>query len=286
MINTSKAPITWFVTGASSGIGLALTEAAAARGDNVVALARHIDALSPLAAAHAGRITPVAADVRRQSSIDDAVALALHTYGRIDVVANNAGYGLFGAVEEVDDEQAREIFDTNFFGVLTVLRATLPILRRQRAGHILQGSSYYGQTAHAGVGLLAATKCAIEGLTDALLDEVAPLGIDVTLVEPGPTATPFLANLHHARPIDDYDRTVREVQRQIGELPPTAFNDPNRVAAAILTAVDSDTPPVRLVTGGFAVTEIDAALRRRRDELAAWHQVSCDVDVAAAPATV
>jgi short-subunit dehydrogenase len=154
------------------------------------------------------------------------------------------------------------------------------VLRSQRSGHILQGSSYYGQTAHPGVGLLAATKYAVEGLTDALAGELEPLGIRVTLVEPGPTATAFLSNLELAATIDDYDQTVRAVQKAIGELPPEAFNLPGRVAGAVLAAVDAEHPPLRLATGGVAVQEMRTALQGRLAELEAWAYVSEAVDAA------
>ncbi len=275
-------PPTWFITGASSGIGLALAQAGADRGDNVVALARDVTPLRTLESAHEGRVLAVPADVRRQTDVEDAVAKAVATFGRIDVVANNAGYGLFGAVEESTDEQARAVFDTNVFGLLHVLRATLPVLRAQRSGHVLQGSSYYGRVAHAGVGLLAATKYAVEGLTDALVGELEPLGIHVTLVEPGPTATAFGANLHVAEGIDDYDQTVRVVQKAIGELPPEAFNAADRVAAAMIAAVDAERPPRRLVTGSFAVQEIRAALLQQLEELEAWEGTAAAVDRATA----
>ncbi|MGY1696712.1 SDR family NAD(P)-dependent oxidoreductase [Geodermatophilus sp. SYSU D00814] len=279
---TDRSPSTWFITGASSGIGLALARAAAGRGDRVAALARDVSALAPLADQHGDRVLALAADVRRPAEVDDAVTRAVASFGRLDVVANNAGYGLFGAVEESTDEQARAVFDTNVFGVLHVLRAALPVLRAQRGGHVLQGSSYYGRVAHAGVGLLAATKYAVEGLTEALVGEVEPLGIRVTLVEPGPTATAFGAKLEVAGTIGDYDPTVREVQRAIAALPPEAFNGADRVAAAILTAVDADRPPRRLVTGSYAVQEIRAALRGQLDELDAWAGTAAAVDGAAA----
>ncbi len=275
-------PPTWFITGASSGIGLALAQAAADRGDKVVALARDVAPLCTLESAHEGRVLTVPADVRRQADVEDAVAKAVATFGRVDVVANNAGYGLFGAVEESTDEQARAVFDTNVFGLLHVLRATLPVLRAQRSGHVLQGSSYYGRVAHAGVGLLAATKYAVEGLTDALVGELEPLGIHVTLVEPGPTATAFGANLHVAGGIDDYDQTVRVVQKSIGDLPPEAFNAADRVAAAIIAAVDAERPPRRLVTGSFAVKEIRTALLQQLEELEAWKGTAAAVDRATA----
>jgi short-subunit dehydrogenase len=176
----------------------------------------------------------------------------------------------------------RAVFDTSVFGLLHVLRATLPALRAQRSGHILQGSSCYGRVAHPGVGLLAATKYAVEGLTDALIGEVEPLGIKVTLVEPGPTATAFGANFHVADRIDDYDQMVREVQKAIGELPPEAFNAAGRVVAAILAAVEAERPPRHLVTGSFAMKEIRATLQGQLEELEAWSGTSADVDGAVA----
>ncbi|MGR6964418.1 SDR family NAD(P)-dependent oxidoreductase [Geodermatophilus sp. URMC 61] len=157
-----------------------------------------------------------------------------------------------------------------------------PVLRAQRGGHILQGSSYYGRVAHPGVGLLAATEYAVEGLTDALIGELEPLGITVTLVEPGPTATACVADLEVADPIDDYDRTVREVQKAIGVLPPEAFSPADGVAAAVLAAVDADRPPRRLVTGSFAVDEIRLALRGQMEELEAWLATAAAVDGTAA----
>jgi NAD(P)-dependent dehydrogenase (short-subunit alcohol dehydrogenase family) len=271
-------PRTWLITGASSGIGLALGQAAGRRGDNVVAWARRRENLEPLVDEFGDRVLIASVDVGDAAQVGSAVDEAVARYGRIDVVANNAGYGLFGAVEEASEQQARGVFDTNVHGVLNVLRATLPVLRAQGSGHVLQGSSFYGQTAHAGVGLLAATKYAVEGLTDALAGEVAPLGIRVTLVEPGLTATPFLANLDVATTIDDYDQTVREVQKGIGELPPSAFNSATAVAAAIVEAVDADTPPLRLATGAYAVAEIRSALQARLSELDSWVAVSERVD--------
>jgi NAD(P)-dependent dehydrogenase (short-subunit alcohol dehydrogenase family) len=255
-------PRTWLITGATSGIGRALTVAALHRGDNVAALARHTEALDDLTAAHPDGLIVVHTDVRDAETVKAAVQRAVATFGRIDVVANIAGYGLFGAVEESTDAQARAIFDTNVFGVLNVLRATLPTLREQRGGHILQGSCY-GQSAHPGAGLLAATQHAVEGLTGALAGEVKPLGIKVTLVEPGPTATSFLSNLDVATAMADYDQTVRVVQQALGDLPASAFESADRVAAAMLAAVDAEKPPLRLATGSAGASAIRAALNAR-----------------------
>jgi NAD(P)-dependent dehydrogenase (short-subunit alcohol dehydrogenase family) len=280
---TDHTPRTWFITGASSGIGLSLARAAASRGENVVALARHMESRRALIDEHGGRVLALSSDVRIPREVEDAVSRAVQAFGRIDVVANNAGYGVFGAVEEVSDEQARGIFDTNVFGVLNVLRATLPVLRAQGRGHIVQGSSYYGRVGHPGVGLVTATKYAVEGLTDALVGELEPLGVKVTLVEPGPTATAFVANLDVAETIDDYDGTVRVVQKAAAELPPEAFNDPDRVALAILAAVDADRPPLRLPTGSFAVRAIREALQAQLDELDAWASTAEVVDAVPVP---
>ncbi|KJY32771.1 SDR family NAD(P)-dependent oxidoreductase [Streptomyces sp. NRRL S-495] len=269
---------TWLITGATSGIGRELALQALENGDNVAALARDTSPLDETAQAHGGRLLLVRTDVRDERAVQGAVDAALARFGRIDVVANNAGYGLFGAVEEVSDAQARAVFDTNVFGVLNVLRATLPVLRAQRSGHVLQGSSVYGQSVHPGVGLLAATKHAVEGLSDALAAEVAPLGIKVTLVQPGLTATPFLANLDVAAGLDDYDPTVREVQKGIGELPATAFSAAARIAAGIRTAVDSPNPPLRLALGTSAATGIRSALAERLADLDGWQGTTDAVD--------
>jgi NAD(P)-dependent dehydrogenase (short-subunit alcohol dehydrogenase family) len=271
---TTSGTKTWFITGATSGIGRELTLAALGRGDNVAALARTIDGLADLAGQFPGTLLTLSVDVRDEAAVRAAVQRTVAAFGRIDVVANNAGYGLFGAVEEASDAQARAIFDTNVFGVLNVLRATLPALRAQRSGHILQGSSVYGQSAHPGVGLLAATKYAVEGLSDALVAEVAPLGISVTIVQPQFTATGFLANLDVAEATPDYDPTVRVVHQQIGELPAAAFADPAHIAAAVLTAVDADRPPLRLAVGAASADGMRTALHARMRDLDEWSQVT------------
>ncbi|MFC5063396.1 SDR family NAD(P)-dependent oxidoreductase [Actinomycetospora atypica] len=275
---TNTEPRTWIITGATSGIGRELVEAVLGRGERVAALARHVEALEPLRQAHGARLLTLPTDVGHAEEVTAAVARTVQTFGRIDVVANNAGYGLFGAVEEATDEQARALFDTNVFGVLNVLRAVLPQLRSQGSGHVVQGSSYYGQTAHPGVGLLAASKYAVEGLTDALVGELAPLGIRVTALEPGPTATAFLSNLDLAGTIADYDGTVRVVQEEIGALPPSAFSEPRRVVEAVFAAVDADRPPLRLATGSYAAEQIRTTLQSRLAEMDAWSATSAAVD--------
>ncbi|MFC9876164.1 SDR family NAD(P)-dependent oxidoreductase [Nocardia salmonicida] len=267
----------WFITGASSGIGHELARQALAAGETVAAVARHTESLSALGGPD--RLLSIDADVRDEAAVLNAVRRTVSRFGRIDVVANNAGYGLFGAVEEAADAQARAIFDTNVFGVLNVLRAVLPVLRAQKSGHILQGSSYYGQTADPGVGLLAATKYAVEGLTDALAAEVAPLGIHVTLVQPGLTATPFLGNLDTAATShSDYDQTVRAIYQAIQALPPSAFSDVERVAGGIRTVVTSTNPPRRLALGGAGALNMRTALTARIADLDEWADITDKVD--------
>ena len=279
MMNTSlhpSPPRVWLITGATSGIGGELTRQALGAGEAVAALARNTEPLAEFDGCPL--LHRIDTDVRDAPSVQAAVDSAVARFGWIDVVANNAGYGLFGAVEEATDAQVRSIFDTNVFGVLNVLRATLPVLRAQRSGHILQGSSIYGQSAHPGVGLLAATKYAVEGLSDALAAEIAPLGIKVTLVQPGPTATAFLDNLDFAATEQDYDQTVREVLKSISALPPQAFSDPARIAAGIRDAVSSPEPPLRLALGTSGGADMRTALVARLADLDSWADVTTAVD--------
>lgn len=264
----------WFITGATSGIGRELARQALEAGEAVAAVARNTSGLAGQLG-QPGLLLAADADVRDEAAVRKAVDGAVSRFGRIDVVANNAGYGLFGAVEEVTDPQARAIFDTDVFGALNVLRAVLPVLRGQRSGHILQGSSYFGQTAVPGVGLLAAAKYAVEGLSDALAAEVAPLGIKVTLVQPGLVATPFLSNQDTATTVEpDYDQTVRKVRETIGALPKSQFASADRIAKGIRTAVASENPPLRLALGATGAGQMRAALMARIADLDAWAAVT------------
>ena len=258
---------TWFITGCSTGFGRTLAEAALGRGDRVAVTARHHEAIDDLVSRHPGQAIGLELDVRDEAAARRAVSATVSAFGRIDVVVNNAGFGLFGGVEEATDAQARAIFDTNVFGVLNVLRAALPVLRAQRSGHVLQLSSMYGQSTHPGVGLLSASKYAVEGLSEALAAELAPLGVRLTVIQPSYYATSFIANLDAASALDDYDGTVGAVRRSLGELSPDAFGDPAQAVAAMLAVVDAENPPVRLALGRQATDAIAAALAERKAAL-------------------
>lgn len=276
---SARPPRTWLITGATSGIGQATAAAALQRGDKVAAIGRNLGALDALASQHGESILVLAADVRDEAAVNAAAQATVNTFGGIDVVVTNAAYGIFGGIEEITAEQWRGIFDTNFFGTTNTLRATLPVLRKQKSGHILIGSAHYGQSAHSGVGSVAATKHALEGITDALADEVTPLGIKVTTFEPGFTATQFLARLDMGgSPSTDYDQTVRATFAAVGQMPPEAFNSAEAVAAALLTVVDSAQPPRRLATGSASLKLVKDSLEARLKDLNDWAEVTTAVD--------
>jgi NAD(P)-dependent dehydrogenase (short-subunit alcohol dehydrogenase family) len=264
----------WFITGASAGLGRALAEAALDRGDRVVATARDPDRVADLE--EAGRAIAVGLDVTEPAQPAAAIAAAVEAFDRLDVVVNNAGYGLFGAFEELPEEELRREFETNVFGALAVTRAALPQLRRQRSGHIVQISSLEGVApAVAGEAAYAGTKFAVEGVAEALAEEVAHLGIRVTIVEPGPLRTGFASGAVAKPPESaDYADSVGKALEWFEELGGQQPNDPARVAAAIVEAVDADEPPLRLALGEEAVAAIREKLDRQRRELDAWEHIT------------
>lgn len=269
MTSTNK---TWFITGASRGFGRVWAQAALARGDRVAATARDLSTLDDLAAEHPGALQPLTLDVTDRAAAFAAVAAAHERFDRLDVVVNNAGYGLFGAVEEVSEEQARAQLDTNLLGPLWVTQAALPILRAQGAGHLLQVSSIGGVAAFPLVGIYNASKWGLEGFSEALAGEVAPHGVKVTIVEPGPYATDWAGSSGvHATPIDAYD-TIREA-RAAGAAGRTA-PDPAVTADAILAVVDADEPPLRLFLGDFPLPVAERAYADRLATWQAWRTVS------------
>ncbi len=275
---------TWLVTGASRGFGRTISDEALRRGDRVVAAARTLDHLDDLVAANPERVLPVAMDVTDDAAVRTAVDKAAGWTGTIDVLVNNAGYGIHGAVEEVDADETAKIFDVNVFGLLRVTRAILPIMRKQRSGHIVNISSLAGLVGGAGSGIYASTKFAVEGLSEAMMHEVRPLGIRVTLIEPGPFRTDFNgSSIQIARAkIADYDATAGErgiaLRAASGKQP----GDPKRVAEIICDVVESSEPPLHLPLGNPAVERVGKKLAALNKELNKWEPVSRSADFGAA----
>jgi NAD(P)-dependent dehydrogenase (short-subunit alcohol dehydrogenase family) len=260
---------TWFITGTSRGFGREWAEAALERGDRVAATARDAGSLDDLVARYGDAVLPLALDVTDRAAVYAAVAEAHDRFGRLDVVVNNAGYGHFGFVEEVSEAEARAQIETNLFGALWVTQAALPYLRAQGSGHILQVSSIGGISAFPIVGMYHASKWALEGLSQALAQEVAGFGIKVTLIEPGGYSTDWSgSSAKHSEPLAAYDEVRAEVQR--GRAARFASpGDPAATRDAVLTLVDSDEPPLRVFFGDGPLAIATADYESR---LATWRQ--------------
>jgi NAD(P)-dependent dehydrogenase (short-subunit alcohol dehydrogenase family) len=267
-------PRVWLITGTSSGLGRALAQAALDDGDRVVATARSTDRIADLPRQFPDRAIAVPLDVTDSDQAREAIDAAVNAFGRIDVLVNNAGYGVLGAVEELTDDELRRQFETNLFGALNVTRAALPQLRRQSWGHIVQLSSLSATVANPGEGAYVASKAALEGVSESLAQELAPLGIRVTIVQPGPFRTDFVGrSLEKADPIPDYADTVGAARDVLRDLDGNQPNDPARGAAAIIEATKADDPPLHLVLGEDAIEATRATLDERREELDAWAAV-------------
>ncbi|WP_159994662.1 SDR family oxidoreductase [Roseomonas sp. 18066] len=269
----------WFITGASAGFGFALTEQLLARGDRVTATLRRAGALDGLAARHPGRLAIVTLDVTDTAAVQRVMAEAFAA-GRVDVVVSNAAYGLFGPAELLPEEKIRQQIETNLLGSIAVIRAALPGLRAQGGGRILQLSSEGGQIAYPGFALYHATKWGIEGFVEAVAQEVAPFGIEMMLVEPGPTRTSFGAGLDMVDSAGPYaETTVGQPARAFAEQKFPIRGDVTRSVAAILTAMTPGTRlPKRLVLGSQAHAGIGAALRARLAELETQSAIAAGAD--------
>ncbi|MBY3143645.1 SDR family oxidoreductase [Rhizobium laguerreae] len=270
---------TWFITGASSGLGLEMTRQLLATGHKVVATTRRSDALAQLTQDYRERLDVVRLDLVESESITSAVGSAFQRHGRIDVVVSNAGYGLFGAAEELTNGEIDRQIATNLTGSIHLIRAALPLLRKQGGGRIVQVSSEGGQIAYPGFSLYHATKWGIEGFVESLAQEVGPFGIDFIIAEPGPTGTNFGANLVRAKPMDAYDETpAGAVRRAITEGSFEIKGDAARTVAAIISAAESETPSLRLALGSTAYSSISEALSVRLAALEAQRGVANSAD--------
>jgi NAD(P)-dependent dehydrogenase (short-subunit alcohol dehydrogenase family) len=271
---------TWFITGTSSGFGRTMTETLLARGDRVAATLRRVGALDELKALHGDRLWVASLDVTDTTAVRRVVDRVFDEMGRIDVVVNNAAYGLFGAAEEVSDEQIRHQIDTNLIGSIQVIRAALPHLRIQGGGRILQVSSEGGQVAYPNFSLYHASKWGIEGFIESVAQEVAPFGIAFTIVEPGPTRTGFRAGLVSPAPMEAYENTpAGEVRRAVASGAFKLTGDAVKMAAAMIDCVDADPAPRRLTLGSTAYRSIRAALVERIAALDAQKEIALSTDV-------
>lgn len=277
---------TWFITGASRGFGLRIARLALEQGDNVVATARRAEAVIE-ALGNRERLLALPLDVTDEAQAQAAAAAAVEAFGSIDVLLNNAGFGLLGAVEEASAADVEAVYRTNVFGLLNVTRAVLPTMRAQRSGRILNISSIGGYRGAAGFGVYSSTKFAVEGLSEALHAELAPLGVHVTVVEPGYFRTDFLDATSltvSGGEIADYAETAGRVRRVAADLNHGQPGDPDRLAQVIVDFADAANPPVRLPLGSDTVAAIEAKHVSDAEIVAKWRAVSVSTDFAAAEA--
>ena len=268
----SHTPV-WLITGSSRGLGHALAQAVLAAGHRLVATARRPEDPAALVEAHGDRVRAVALDVTDPASARAAVQEAVNAFGRLDIVVNNAGYGNVGAIEDVSDEDFRAQIETNFFGVANVTRAALPVLREQRSGHLIQISSIGGRIGSPGMAAYQSAKWAVEGFSEVLAKEVAPLGIKVTIVEPGGFRTDWAGtSMTVQAPREEYRAVIapfidrRREHKMLG--------DPAKAAQAILKIAGIEAPPLRLLLGSDAVLLAEQALAVRGAEDATWRALS------------
>lgn len=267
----------WFITGTSTGFGRELAEEVLEHGDRVVATARDTDQVQEFEDNYPERARAVRLDVTDPEEVRAAVGAATDAFGRIDVLVNNAGYGYLGAVEEVEDEEIRRQFEVNLFGLLDVTRAVLPQMRSQRSGHIVNISSVGGFVGLPGFGIYNSTKFAVEGVSEALAAEVEPLGIHLTIVEPGPFRTDWAGrSLSSAPEIEDYAETAGSTREYIAEENGAQEGDPRLAARAMIKAVEDDEPPLRLPLGQDALDMIREKLDSVRQETDAWEKTTVE----------
>jgi NAD(P)-dependent dehydrogenase (short-subunit alcohol dehydrogenase family) len=247
---------TWLITGASQGIGLILAQQLLEQGYNVVATARNLETLQNAVGHSSLQFLPLQVDIRSEESVASAVNAAIVKFGKIDVLVNNAGFGLIGGIEESSAVEVQNSFDVNVFGLLNVTRAVLPHMRAARSGQIFNLSSVFGLIAGAGWGIYCATKFAVEGLSEALAQEVKPFGINVTIIEPGYVRTNFLKSTSIAvpqNPIVDYTAIAEEKRKHQEDVPGNQIGNPIKVAAVIIEIANSVEPPLRLLLGSDAL---------------------------------
>ena len=278
-MSQSSTPV-WFITGCSTGFGRELAQLVLERGWRAVVTARDASRVADLVTGQEDRALALALDVTDASQVTAAVAAAKDRFGRIDVLVNNAGYGYQSSVEEGEDDKVRAQFDANVFGLFALTRAVLPILRAQRSGHILNVTSVAGLVGFPASGYYAATKHAVEGWSDSLSAEVAPLGIRVTCVEPGPFRTDWAGRSLIQTPsrIPDYAETAGARLKATAEKSGTQAGDPVRAAKAMIALTENPSPPRHIVLGAWGYTAVTDRLRARLAEIESQEQISRETD--------
>jgi NAD(P)-dependent dehydrogenase (short-subunit alcohol dehydrogenase family) len=279
-VSSNNGPLVWFVTGTSQGFGQEIVRVALSRGDYVIGTSRHPKKVAAMFESAADRLLAIYLDLGDDQQVKEAVAGAAERWGRIDVLVNNAGHGLLGAVEEAQDAEIAGVFETNVFGLLRVTRAVLPFLRKQRSGHIVNLSSIGGLVGLPGWGIYNATKFAVEGISEALAVELASLGIGVTIVEPGPFRTDFLGGslATVAKTISDYDQTAGKTRTYRDDNNGAQAGDPVRAAEVIVEAVVTNKAPLHLLLGAVAYERASKKLEALRIDFATWRNIALSTD--------
>jgi NAD(P)-dependent dehydrogenase (short-subunit alcohol dehydrogenase family) len=273
-MDTSKI---WFITGVSGGIGRALALEVALSGDIAIGTLRKPEQFESFNKLVPGKTFAVQLDVNNHEQISQVVDQVINQFGTIDVLVNNAGYGVLGAIEEVTMEEARQQMETNFFGVLAVTKAVLPVMRQQKSGAIVQVSSQAGMKGNSGLGLYNASKFALEGLSEALYVEMKPLNIHVILVEPGPFRTEWAGVAARAKTIiEDYSTTAGKVISNIINVHGKQVGDPAKAAKAIIQAVKSENPPLHMPLGEQAIRVIREKLKSVEQNITEWETIAAD----------
>src|SRR4030088_1155267 len=266
----------WLITGSGNGLGRDIAEAALAAGDSVVAGARRTEKLAPLVAQYGERVTPVTLEVRDEAAANAAVQLAVDTFGRLDVLVNNAGYGQFAPFEQMSAEDFQDIVDTCFYGVVYTTRAAVPVMRKQKSGHIFQVSSVGGRLAVAGNTPYHAAKWAVGGFSDALAMEVAPFGVKVCTLEPGGIRTNWARRAGQNAPdlLPEYEASVGSMLKLLRSLEGRLEGDPRKIANVIVELANSDEVPVRLILGVDAEKRVQQAEAARASEAEKWRHLT------------
>ncbi len=277
---TNDVSRVWFITGSSTGLGRSLVTTALAAGERVAATARRPEQLDDLAAQCPDALRAFALDVTDGAQVRAVVGEAAHTFGRLDVVVNNAGYGLIGALEESDDSQIARNVETNLIGPIHVMQAALPLLRAQKSGHIVNVSAVAAFSNHPGFSVYGGAKAGLDAVSDALRDETRPLGIKVTVVVPGPFRTDFIGrSLERASAhLEDYDKTSGKFGAYLEKINGAQPGDPDRAAQAIVQMVQEGKAPSRLFLGKFAMDSARKKMAALERDIAEWQDVSLGTD--------